>query len=319
MQPNSEFDFLNATTNTHDLYAQHLNDNSDDIRNLRKALATDSRTTVRRNAVVALTAAEKERANDAYISALDDPAVEVVTEAALALASTAPAYISRPANESSFAALRAHAARLRDALSSQDVRVRFNAAFALGVIEDKDVSLSTLLHDSADIVRGEGLALAASRELRATDVEALAELAHASSNANERVKAVNLVAFNAPRSAKDVIVAALNRDDVDAGTARAVRAKHIVGVVPAIVEYIKNHNAAGEWFEVLADLNAVCAARAIADQMREDANVPAALEALRRLSGHPDWSRVQLEAWASQQVADAAPCVAGANLTAPSR
>ena len=311
MDVHHEFDFLISASSTRELHAQHVNDGPEELAQVRAALRTDSRSEVRRNAIVALTAALAERGIPDYISALDDSAADVVAEAAFSLATYSPAYMTRPESKEGMAALRTHATALRGALQSSSARTRFDAAHALRVIADPDVDLSLLLEDESSLVRNEGMALAYERSVDAKEVALLDKVARSDSDEDLRGQALALVARRAPPSlAVPVLSAAFARGEVPFILANAVEDAKLTQLTPSIVEYVEGHPKAFRWLAVLSSFNATCAARKIAAMLSDPATGPYALDALRSLSGHSEWGEEQVKQWAMQQSEDAAPCLA---------
>jgi HEAT repeat protein len=310
MRVHHEYDFLLSASSTSELHNRHVHDTPEQVALVRAALHNDARVDVRRNAVVALEAALSERSIPDCIAALNDPAPEVLSEAAAGVATYAPAYLSRPENPAALAALRSHAAAPRSALASSNETVRYNAAMALRVTADAQVDLGVLLRDDSPLVRREGLALASARPLAAPDVKALDELAHNDPDQQLRTQAVNAVAYYAPALALSVLQAAFARGDVDNGTANAIEGRKLTAATPAILGYLQRQPKAVRWLQTLVAFKATCAARAIAGLLSDDTAGFPATEALRALSGHPDWPAAQLAAWAAQQPGDVAPCVA---------
>jgi hypothetical protein len=309
MRVHHEYDFLLSASSTSELHHQHVHDTPEQVAHVRAALHNDARVDVRRNAVVALEAALSERCIPDCIAALADSAPEVSTEAAAGLATYAPAYLSRPENPPALAALRSHAAALRSAMASSNETVRYNAAMALRTIADAQVDLGVLLRDDSPLVRREGLALASVRVLGAPEVKALDELAHKDPDQQLRTQAVNVVAYYAPALALPVLQAAFTRGDVDNGTANAIEDRRLVAATPAVLGYLQRQPKAVRWLQTLVAFKATCAARAIAGLLSDDTAGYPATEALRTLSGHPDWPTAQLAAWAARQPGDVGPCV----------
>jgi HEAT repeat protein len=308
MHEDAKYDFLLSAASTRELWAQHRNDDPQTIALVRAALKHDAREQVRRNAVVALTASVMARGVPDYIPALDDPSPIVAAEAAFALATYAPASLSGPENEPAMTALRGHATQLRALLASPSETARFNAATALRVIADPDVPLAKLLGDDSALVRREGLDLAARRSIGAPELQALATLAEHDSDPQLRITAVNTAIDRAPQLAASLLSSALQRGDVDRGTAQLIAQHKLTASVPAILAYLARQPRAAYFFETLAALGATCAARAIAAHATDAWSTGFAIDALRALSGHADWSKDQLFAWAAQQPDDAAPC-----------
>jgi hypothetical protein len=313
VQPDN--DFLLAHRSTHDLYAAHVHDGPDEVARVRAALRDDPRAEVRRNALVALTASQKAAGMADYIAALDDRAPEVATEAAAALASWAPAYLDRPEHAEAIAALRAHAPALRDALGATRETTRYNAVRALRVIADPDTDLAVVLGDESPLVRAEGVLLAGTRSLGADDVARLDRLAVADPEPRLRWSAlVQIIQQAPPELSVPSVSAALARGDVDRTTADAVAAKQLAGAIPAILTFLQG-GAKGfqrtEWLGALMSFRPVCAARTIAGLLSDPTVGPAALDALRALSGRRDAAADQLRAWAEEQPAAVPPCTAG--------
>lgn len=286
---------------TREVYRAHVEADAARVALVRRALAEDARPEVRRNAIVALTAAQKAAAVPDYVAALDDAAPVVAAEAAAALAAFGPASLAGPANELALAALRAHAPRLRALLAEADETTRFNALSALVAIADPDASLATVLGDGSALVRREALALAGARTLGADDVAALGAFAAADRDAQLRVMAVNLVLARAPERATPVVTAALARGDADRSTASLVADARLVALVPAILAYLKANPKEPYFFATLAAFGATCAAKTIAQLANGPWSRSFAVDALAQLSGHADWSADQLFAWASTQ------------------
>lgn len=308
MHEDAKYDFLLSGASTREVWAQHRNDDAQTIALVRAALKHDAREQVRRNAVVALTASVMARGVPDYIPALDDPSPIVAAEAAFALATYAPASLSGPENEPAMTALRGHAAQLRALLASPSETARFNAATALRVIADPDVPLAKLLGDDSALVRREGLDLAAHRSIGAPELAALATLAEHDPDPQLRITAVNTAIDRAPQLAASLLSSALQRGDVDRGTAQLIAQHKMTAAVPGILAYLARQPRAAYFFETLAALGATCAARAIAAHATDAWSTGFAIDALRALSGHADWSKDQLFAWAAQQPDDGAPC-----------
>ena len=313
MHEDHKYDFLLSPSSTHELYDRHVHDSPEEIATVRSALREDSRAIVRVNAIVALSASLKERAIPDLMAALDDTDPDVVSEAAFSLAASAPEYLSRPENKETMAALRSHAAAVRAALSSANVRVRFNAATVLVALVDPDVDLGILLRDTTSLVRAEGLKLAAARAtaghaIGPADVKLLDAVARTDADPQLRTRAVNLVADHAPMLAAPVLVAAFERGDVDRGLAQTIEANKLGYLVPAIVAYVQKQPKEAYWLKTLVVLKATCASQVIAGLLADYTTGELAAEALRSLSGHSDWTAAQLEGWAKQQPADVAPC-----------
>ncbi|HZJ67401.1 MAG TPA: hypothetical protein VFD36_28025 [Kofleriaceae bacterium] len=308
MHEDPKYDFLLSAASTRELWADHRNDDAQTIALVRAALKHDAREQVRRNAVVALTASLTARGVPDYIGALDDPSLVVAAEAAYALATYGPASLSGPENEPAMTALRGHAPMLRAVLASPSETARFNAATALRVIADPEVSLARLLGDSSALVRREGLDLAAQRAIGAPELQELAAVAERDPDPQLRVTAVNTAIDRAPQLAGAMLTAALQRGDVDRGTAQLIAQHKLTASVPGILAYVARQPRAAYFFQTLAALGVVCAARAIAAHATDAWATGFAIDALRALSGHADWSKDQLLAWAAQQPDDAAPC-----------
>jgi len=306
MHSDHRFDFLLGETR--EIYRAHADADAARVALVRAALREDAREEVRRNAIVALTAAQEAAAVPDYIAGLDDPAPFVASEAAAALATYGPASLSGPANEPALAALRAHAARLRELLGAPLETARFNALSALVAIADPDTALATVLGDDSGLVRREALELAGVRTLGADDVEALGAFAAREPDAQLRVMAVNLVAARAPQLALPVLTAALARGDADRSTASLVADARLVALVPAILAYLKANPKEPYFFATLAAFGATCAAKTIAHLAQGPWSEAFATEALAKLSGHADWSRDQLLAWANAQRESGPPC-----------
>lgn len=308
MHEDAKYDFLLSASSTRELWAAHRDDDSQTIALVRAALKHDAREQVRRNAVVALTASVMARGVPDYVAALDDPSPVVAAEAAYALAIYGPASLSGPENEPAMTALRGHAALLRALLASPGETARFNAATALRVIVDQDVPLARLLGDDSALVRREGLDLAARRSIGAPELQALAAVAERDPDPQLRVTAVNTAIDRAPQLAGVLLSSALQRGDVDRGTAQLIAQHKLTASVPGILAYLARQPRAAYFLETLAALGATCAARAIAAHATDAWATGFAIDALRVLSGHADWSKDQLFAWAAQQPDDAAPC-----------
>ncbi|HEX3479383.1 MAG TPA: HEAT repeat domain-containing protein [Kofleriaceae bacterium] len=306
MHLDHRFDFLLGATR--DIYRAHVEADAARVALVRAALHEDAREEVRRNAIVALTAAQKAAAVPDYIAALDDPAPFVASEAAAALATYGPASVSGPANEPALAALRGHAPRLRELLGAPLETARFNALSALVAIADPDTALATVLGDESALVRREALELAGVRMLGAGDVAALGAFAARDPDAQLRVLAVNLVAARAPQLALPVLAAALARGDVDRSTANLVADTQLVALVPAILAYLKANPKEPYFFATLAAFGATCAAKTIAQLANGPWNEAFAVDALAKLSGHADWPRDKLFAWANAQRESGPPC-----------
>ncbi|HEX4419357.1 MAG TPA: HEAT repeat domain-containing protein [Kofleriaceae bacterium] len=289
-----------------ELYQQFAGSGQRGADKARPALS-DARPEVRRNAIVVLTAAIAADGVPDYLAALDDDDPFVASEAAAALASYGPASLSGPENPRAMAALRGHAAAIRDVLRSPNLTARYNAATALLAIVDPDVPLASLLGDEAALVRSVGLQLAGRRTLAAADVEALDRLARHDDDRQLRVRAVNIAGDRAPALAEPMIAAALARGDVDRTTSEIVSAHRMTTTIPAIVTLIATHRESGYFLLTLAALGATCALPAMADPALDPSY---ATDALRKLSGHPEWTLAQLRAWAAQQPGDAPPCTA---------
>ena len=308
MHEDAKYDFLLSAESTRELWAAHRNDDPQTIALVRAALKRDAREQVRRNAVVALTASLMARGVPDYIAALDDPSPIVAAEAAFALATYGPASLSGPENEPAMAALRGHAAQLRALLASPGETARFNAATALRAIADPDVPLARLLGDASALVRREGLDLAAHRAIGAPELQALATLAEHDPDPQLRITAVNTAVDRAPQLAASLLSSALQRGDVDRGTAQLIAQHKLTTSVPAILAYLTRQPRAAYFLETLAALGATCAARAIAAHATDAWSTGFAVDALRALSGHADWPKDQLFAWAAQQPDDGPPC-----------
>jgi HEAT repeat protein len=308
MHEDAKYDFLLSPASTREVWAQHRNDDAQTIALVRAALKHDAREQVRRNAVVALTASLMARGVPDYIAALGDPSLIVAAEAAYALATYGPASLSGTENEPAMTALRGHAPLLRALLASPSETARFNAATALRVIADPDVPLAKLLGDDSALVRREGLDLAARRSIGAPELQALAAVAERDPDPQLRITAVNTAVDRAPQLAGALLASALERGDVDRGTAQLIAQHELTTAVPGILAYIAREPRAAYFFETLAALGATCAARAIAAHASDAWATGFAIDALRVLSGHADWSRDQLFAWAAQQADDAPPC-----------
>lgn len=308
MHEDAKYDFLLSGASTREVWAQHRNDDAQTIALVRAALRHDAREQVRRNAVVALTASIMARGVPDYIAALDDASPIVAAEAAYALAIYGPASLSGPENVPAMTALRGHAPLLRALLASPGETVRFDAATALRVIADPDVSLARLLGDDSALVRREGLELAAGRSIGVPELQALAAVAERDPDPQLRVTAVNTAVDRAPALAGALLASALQRGDVDRGTAQLIAQHRLAAAVPGILAYVARQPHAAFFFETLAALGATCAARAIAAHAGDAWSTGFAIDALRALSGHADWSKDQLFAWAAQQPDDAAPC-----------
>ena len=309
MRAHSEYDFLLSAASTRELYAQHVDDGPDAVALVRAALREDARPELRRNAIVALSASLQERGIRDYAAALDDAALEVVAEGAATLATYGVAATGRLESADAMSALRAHAPRLRDVLGSRDDTARYNAARALRVIADPIVDLAVLLGDESTLVRSEGVSLAATRSLGPGEVTLLDRLARTDPDAALRARVVTVVAAKAPPElAVPVVSAALARNDIDRTTADAVRESRLIGVVPAMLAYLHSHPSRTEWLGALMSFRPTCAARTLTGLVADPASGHAAQEALRALSGHPDWSLEQLEVWAKAQPDDVAPC-----------
>lgn len=299
MQVNHDNDFLLAPTSTHDLHAEHVQDSPAEVARVRAAL-TDARVEVRRNAIVALTAALKEKAMVDYQRAIEDPAPEVYTEAAATIALYGSAYMDRPQNPVVLATVRKYAPKLRTALEVNNATVRYNAANALRAIADPLVELNAMLGDETALVRSVGLELAARRPLSAADVQVLGEVAARDSEPDLRVRAVNVVARFAPAQAVPIVTAAFARGDVNNDTADAVEASELKALVPAIVAYLQKQPKDVRWLQTLVAFRATCAAPAIAELMADYTAGVFAERALRALLEQPTGSRDHLIAVAKQ-------------------
>jgi hypothetical protein len=306
MHPDRQFDFLLGTTQ--EIYRAHVEADAARVALVRAALFEDARPDVRRNAIVALTAARKAAAVPDYIAAIDDSAPSVAAEAAASLAAFGPVSLSGPANEPALAALRAHAPRLRELLGAPLETTRFNALCALVAIADQDTPLATVLGDEAGLVRREALELAGARTLGADDVAALGAFAAKDPDAQLRVMAVNLVAARAPQLALPVLAAALARGDADRSTAGLVTDAKLVALVPAILAYLKANPKEPYFFATLAAFGATSAAKTIAQLAKGPWNEAFAIDALAKLAGHDDWPTDKLFAWANAQRESGPPC-----------
>jgi hypothetical protein len=299
MQADPRYDFLLGETRA--IYRAHVHADPARVALVRAALARDARPEVRRNAIVALTAAQQAAAVPDYIAALDDAAPVVAAEASAALAVFGPARLSEPASEPALAALRAHAARLRALLGAPEETVRFDALAGLTAIADPEVPLAAVLGDASALIRRQALELAGARTLGAADVAALGAFAASDPDAELRVRAVNLVVSSAPQLAAPVVVAALARGDADRSTASLVADAGLVALVPAILAYLKANPREPYFFATLAAFGATCAAPTIAQLAHGPWSEAFAIDALAKLSGHPDWPTERLLAWASAQ------------------
>src|SRR5262249_7088642 len=156
------------------------------------------------------------------------------------------------------------------------------------------------LGDGSALVRREGLDLAARRAIGAPELQALATVAERDPDPQLRVTAVNTAVDRAPQLAGALLASALQRGDVDRGTAQLIAQHKLTASVPEILAYVARQPRAAYFFQTLAALGAVCAARAIAAHAGDAWATGFAIDALRALSGHADWSRDQLFAWAAQ-------------------
>lgn len=309
MRVHTEYDFLLANSSTHELYAAHVNDGPEQVARARSALHEDSRVQVRRNAIVALSAALKDNGVPDYLSALDDQAPAVIAEAAASLTTYAAETTGRPKNLELIGKLREHAAALRKVFTSPDATARYNAACALNLIEDPEVDLATVLADPVAIVRNEGLGIAASRKLGPAEVKVLDALAQKDTEPQLRARAVTIVVLRAaPDLAAPVLAAALARGDVDRQTADAAGDQRLVAALPAMLAYLRAHPYDLAWLTAVKSFKAPCSARALAALLANNMTGSEALAALRALSGKPDWSAEQLAAWAQAQPEDIVPC-----------
>lgn len=300
MEIHHEFDDLLDAPSTHDLHEQHVHDDATAVAHVRAALRTDSRPEVRRNALVALSAAIRDQAIPDYVSALDDPDLDVAAQAADQLVSWAPAYMGRKQNDAGMSALRAHADKLRNALDSTNETTRYYGARGLRVIADTQVPLAKLLGDGSGLVRAEGLLLAQSRSLGSDDVKALDKLSRTDPDERKRSQAVTVVVDKAPPElALAVLEAALSRGDVDTSTADAVRARQMKIAIPAIVRWVPSHPKDLAWLDTLVALNATCAASTLVTLLSDFTAGTPARDALRALSGHPEWREAELTKWAA--------------------
>ncbi len=310
MDVHHEYDFLISPSLTRELHAQHVNDGPEELAQVRAALRTDSRVEVRRNAIVALTAALAERGMADYIAALDDPAPDVLAEAAFSVATYSPAYMTRPENKEGMSALRSHAAALRGALSSTNSRTRFDVAHALRVIKDPKVDLAALLQDESSLVRNEGMALAYDRNIGPREVDVLGKVARSDPDEDLRGQALALVARQAPAAlAVPVLQAAFERGDVPFILANAVEDAKLTALTPYVIGYVQQHPKEYRWLAVLSSFGATCAAQAIAGLLSDSTAGPYALEALRALAGQQYWTEERAKQWAIEQPESVAPCV----------
>lgn len=306
MRVDHRFDFLIGETR--EVYRAHVDADAARVALVRVALVEDARPEVRRNAIVALTAARKAEAVPEYAAALDDRDAGVAAEAAAALAVFGPASLAGPANEPALAALRAHAARLRALLDAEGETVRFDALSGLVAIADPEAPLAKVLGDASGLVRRAALELAGARALGQEDVAALDAFAAREPDAQLRVRAVNLVLGRAPGLAVPMVTAALGRGDADRTTATLVADARLVALVPAILAYLKAHPREPYFFATLAAFGATCAAKTIAQLANGPWSESFAIDALAKLSGHAEWSTAQLFAWASAQRESGPPC-----------
>jgi HEAT repeat protein len=270
----------------------------------------NSRAQVRRNAIVALSAALKDKAVPDYLAALDDQAPEVAAEAAASLTTYADEATDRPKNAELIGKLREHAAMLRNVFTSPNATARYNAAFALNLIGDPEVDLATVLTDPVAIVRMEGLGIAASRKLGPADVKVLDTLARKDPDSQLRIQAVTVVVLRAPPDlATPVLAAAFERGDVDLTTANAAEDQRLIAALPAILAYLRAHPYDVSWVSVVKSFNAPCAARTLAMLLSNNMSGSEALATLRSLSGKASATAEQLIAWAQTQPDDTTPCV----------
>lgn len=305
-----EYDYLlanRAKENHHDEFG--LGRPPIDVPKARAALLEDSRAEIRVRALMSIAAALAEKGIPDYIAALDDPSIDVVAEAAHELAATGSAYMDRDPSAPAMSALRTHAAGLRTIATTSGAvgvgAVRAHAAEALVFISDRD-SLTPFLRDKE--LAGFGVELAAQLSLSAEEIGLLEKIVRAEP---KNTGALRVLVDKSPPVGLPLLKAAIERGDADFEFADVVVAHKFTGAIPGIVRVLAKtprDYSVMRWIDALAKLNAVCTARAIANILADPVFESSAIVALRSLSGHPDFTELQLEHWAMSQPDDVTPC-----------
>lgn len=319
MVANKQFDFLAENIGTRELYARHRGDSPEMIATLRAALRTDARSSVRQNAIVALSASPDTATLDDFIVGLDDSDLDVVSEAGFSIATLlTDASLADAARTRGLGALQAHAEPLRKAFGATRERVRFNVMAALEAIVDHDFDIARALQDEASLIRNEGLALAVRRAnkdltLSAHDVDAVINFVRQTKDARFHDDGMDLLVRFAPAQAGPLLVSSIADDTIGYQGLKHLVELKLTNAVPAILAYVKAHP--GQWskehLETLVAFHATCAAPLMAELVAtEHDKVRSAWigDALRALSEKNELSDTELVGWAKRQVADAAPC-----------
>jgi hypothetical protein len=313
MRVHHEYDFLlseRPRDDRHDEFGLGHAVGPADAARARSALKEDSRPAIRAAALRLLSAVERAKAIPDYATALDDPSDEVAVEAAHLLAEDGSSYVDRAESEAAVAAVRAHAARLRGIVSapgdaSGPWSIRQRAAEALVFASDRE-SLAVLLNDKELI--GLGMEFAAKVALGPDDVKLLVAVATKDPKATG---AIRLLVEKVPDVGTPLLIAAIDRSDVDAGFPNLIVDRQLTAAVPAVIKYLARAPrdiGIGRWLDALVKLRATCAAKAILALAKDPAVGFDAIVALRALAGHDDWKDAEVESWARAQPDDVTPC-----------